>query len=209
MNLGLLIILITALGYLSNQLNGRWLNFKITRWLYYLGAIVHEISHALACILTGAKITEFKIFSKQPHVSHTKSKLPLIGQPLISLAPIAGGLFFIYAINQWVLNSYFTILTPNNWNEILDTLSSSIAQISLTDWQAWVMMLLFINVGAMIGPSTKDLKNIWPVLILMFFINWQTLSQISLIVISLIVINIIIQIVAILISQFLKLIPRR
>ncbi len=114
MNLGILIITITALGYISNWLNNKYLNFKLTRWLYYLGAAVHETSHAILCILTGAKITEFKIFSKQPRVSHTKSKIPLIGQLLISLAPIAGGLLFIYAINYWLLQGYFTIIIPNN-----------------------------------------------------------------------------------------------
>jgi len=208
MNLGILIISITVLGYFSNWLNGKYLNFKLTRWLYHLGTIIHELSHAILCILTGARITQFNIFSKQPHVSHTKSKLPLIGQPLISLAPIAGGLFFIYGINTWVLNNYFTITQPDSWNGLSPALLTSISQFNLTDWQSWVMILLFINIGAMIGPSTKDLKNIWPAIIIMFFITWTTLTEVSLIVINLILLNIAIQFVAILIRQFLKLIPK-
>ncbi len=208
MNLGILILIITVLGYLSNSLNGRFLNHRITHWLYRVGAIIHETSHAIMCILTGAKITEFNIFSKQPHVSHTKSKIPILGQALISLAPIAGGLLFIYIINNYLLNNYFTIITPSSWSEITSTVLLFLQQINFTEWQSWVMLLLFINVGAMIGPSTKDLKNIWPIIIIMFFINWPLLASICLMAISLIIINIAVQLIIIIIRQFLKLIPR-
>jgi hypothetical protein len=209
MNLGILIILITILGYFSNWLNGKFLNSTLTHWLYHIGTIIHETSHAILCIVTGAKITEFKIFSKQPHVSHAKSKIPIIGQSLISLAPIAGGLIFIYAINHYLLENYFSTFSLNNINEIPNTLLLLLSQINLLDWQSWVMILLFINIGSMIGPSTRDLKNIWPILIVMFFITWPLLTTLSLTVISLIAINIILQIVIILITMFFKLILRR
>ncbi|MBL7021924.1 hypothetical protein ISR92_01200 [Patescibacteria group bacterium] len=208
MNLGVLVLIIAVLGYLSNLLNGHFLNHRITHWLYRVGAIIHETSHAIMCILTGAKITEFKVFTRQPHVSHTKSKIPILGQTLISLAPIAGGLLFIYTINNYLLNNYFTIITPSSWGEITNTVLLFLQQINFTEWQSWVMILLFINVGAMIGPSTKDLKNIWPIIIIMFFINWPLLANICLIAISLIIINIAIQLIIITIRQFLKLIPR-
>ena len=58
MNLGVIIILIAAFGYLSNTLNWRYLNFGVIRFLYYIGALVHETSHAVLCIFTGAKIRE-------------------------------------------------------------------------------------------------------------------------------------------------------
>ena len=162
MNLGILIILITILGYISNWLNGRFLNFRVTRWMYYLGALIHELSHAILCVLTGAKISEFNVFSKQPHVTHAKPKLIIVGQPLISLAPIIGGLLFIYIINTWLLNNYFSILSPSNIQGIPNLLLSILAQFNLLEWQSWIAILLFVNIGAMIGPSTRDLKNIWP-----------------------------------------------
>lgn len=205
MNLGILIILITILGYISNWLNGRFLNFKVTRWMYYLGALIHELSHAILCVLTGAKISEFDVFSKQPHVTHAKPKLIIIGQPLISLAPIIGGLLFIYIINSWLLNNYFSILSPGNLQEVPNLLISIITQFNLLEWQSWVAILLFMNIGAMIGPSTRDLKNIWPFLIVSFFINWSILNELSFIIICFIIVNIIIQILAILIKQFFKL----
>lgn len=197
MNLGILIILITVLGYISNWLNGRYLNFRTTRWLYCVGAIIHELSHALLCILTGAKITGFQILTKQPHVSHTKSRLPLIGQPLISLAPIAGGLLSVYLINNRLLNNYFTIVAPDNINEVATIILSFLAQINLLHWQSWIMILFFINIGSMIGPSARDLKNIWPILIILLFVPWPTLGSLALVVISLILLNIAIQLIII------------
>jgi len=207
MNLGILIILITILGYISNWLNGKFLNLKTIHWLYYLGALIHELSHAILCVLTGARISEFNVFSKQPHVTHTKPKLLLIGQPLISLAPIAGGLLFIYVINTWLLNNYLQVINLNTLQEIPNVLINIWSQLNLMEWQTWLIILLFLNVGSMIGPSSRDLKNIWPFIILMFFINWPFLINLSLIAICLIIMNILIQIIAILVKQFLKLIP--
>ncbi|MFW0862750.1 MAG: hypothetical protein ACKKL6_04180 [Candidatus Komeilibacteria bacterium] len=207
MNLGILIILITILGCFSNWLNGKFLNFRITHWLYYLGALIHELSHAILCVLTGARISEFKVFSKQPHVTHSRPRLILIGQPLISLAPIAGGLLFIYIINTWLLNNYINVINPTALQEIPRLLINIFSQLNLAEWQTWIIILLFINVGAMIGPSTKDLKNIWPFIIVMFFINWPLLTNLSIVAIYMIIINIIIQIIAILIKQFFRFIP--
>lgn len=35
-------------------------------------------------------------------------------------------------------------------------------------WQSWVLLFLLVNVGAMLGPSFQDMKNIWPALIIFF-----------------------------------------
>lgn len=204
MTLGILIIIISILGYFSNYLNYQYLNFSFIHWLYYIGIMVHEASHAIMCILTGAKITEFKIFSRQPRVSHTKSKLPLIGQPLISLAPLAGGFLFLYLINHFLLADYLTITTPHTWEEIILLPLNILSQINLADWQGWLIILLFLNIGAMIGPSIRDLKNIWWVFIILFFIKCPLLTKLSLIIIGLIITNIIIQVSLILVLKTFK-----
>ena len=136
MNLGLLIILISLLGATSNWLNGKFLNYKIVRLLYYLGAVVHETSHAIFCFLTGAEIVEINFFSKQPHVIHLKSKLPFLGELLISLAPIIGGLFFIFLINRYYLETSFIIPPLNNWQDVWAAPIKILAQINLLNWGA-------------------------------------------------------------------------
>ena len=204
MNLGILIILIALLGYISNWLNWRYLNYSVVRLLFYVGAFLHELSHVIFCRLTGATITGGNIFSRKPHVIHSKPKLPFIGQLLISLAPIIGGLLFLFLINKYYLVNYFEIPQFSDWQSALIAPLSLLSQINLLDWQSWLMILLFLNVGAMIGPSLQDLKNIWPIMIILLFIKCSPLLSLSLLVIILILTNIIIQIILILVIRYLS-----
>lgn len=201
-NLGILIITITFLGYFSNFLNGKYLSFAPIKWLYYLGALIHELSHAIFCILTGAKIKKIAIFSSAPQVTHNKSKIPILGQMLISLAPMIGGILFLYFINHFWLKDYITINSISSFVDILKSPLLILSQINIFTWQGLVIILVSLNTGAMIGPSTQDLKNIWPILIVLFFIKWQFMSKIFLIIISLIITNIIIQLTLIIIKSF-------
>jgi hypothetical protein len=213
-NLGLVIVLIATFGYVSNFLNWRYLNFNIIRILYYIGAVVHETSHAALCVMTGAKIEEFTIFSDQPHVTHQKSRLPIIGEPLISFAPIAGGLLFLFLINRYLLGNYFafTALASqfsswHDWRTLLAGPFELLRQINLLQWQSWVMILLFFNVGAMLGPSFRDLKNVWLVLIILFFVPPFQLARpfvaMGLTAFDLILINIFLQVVVIIFLKIL------
>jgi len=206
MNLGILIIAIALLGYISNWLNWRYLNYPITRFLFYLGALIHESSHIMFCRLTGATVTESKIFSQKPHIIHSKPKLPIIGQFLISLAPIMGGLLFLFLINRYALTNYFNLPQVFTWQDVLAAPLNLLSQINLLRWQSWLMIILFVNVGAMIGPSVQDLKNIWPILIIMFFIKWPLLMNIGLFAIVLILVNILIQVVLMVIIGTIKMI---
>jgi len=204
MNLGIIIILITASGYISNSLNWRYLDYKITRLLYYIGVFIHETSHAILCILTGAKIKEFVVFSTQPHVTHRKSAIPLIGELLISFAPIAGGLLFLFLVNHYFLGNYFIMPQFSGWQNLFTGTLKLLRQINISQWQSWVMILLFFNVGAMIGPSSHDLKNIWPIIIIFFFIRSSLLTNLGLMALSLIFINIALQAVFILAFGLLR-----
>ncbi len=199
MNLGLTIIAITALGGVSNWINWRYLNYRVVHWLYYLGAFVHETSHAIFCLLTGARITEFKAFSSEPHVTHTRSKLPIVGSILISLAPIAGGLAFLFLINRYALAGYFAPPTFAGWNALIPEALTLLKKIDLFQWQSWIMILLFPNLGAMLGPSFRDLKNIWPALILLLFVSVSDtyIAGILFLAITLILINIALQLILI------------
>ncbi|MDD5621280.1 MAG: hypothetical protein PHS27_01690 [Candidatus Pacebacteria bacterium] len=198
MNIGILIIIIALLGYLSNYLNWKYLNNFAIRFLYYIGTFIHELSHIILCILTGAKISKISIFSRQPKIIHSKSRIPIIGQALISLAPIIGGMAFLYAINRFCLSNYFTV--PSNFKDFLTIFSG----IGILDWQLWVMILLSFNMGAMIGPSLQDLKHIWFVLILLLFVKWPVLINISLLAIFLILLNILIQGILIVILSIVR-----
>ncbi|MEI8249276.1 MAG: M50 family metallopeptidase [Candidatus Taylorbacteria bacterium] len=205
MNLGIILLCIVILAYVSNWLNWKFLNYKITHYLYYIGAFVHESSHALLCILTGAKVEEFKVFTSQPHVIHGKSRLPIIGGFLISIAPIGGGLLFLYLINHILLGNYITLIPfTHSIQDIAGTFLSILSQLHIFDWRTWVFVLLLVNVGAMLGPSIQDIKNIWFIFILTFFIHIPILETIGIGALYLISLEIGIQIVCIAIVMITK-----
>ena len=200
-SLGIVILLIAVFGYVSNLLNWRYLNSGVIRLLYYIGALVHETSHAVLCVLTGARIEEFSVFSEQPRVVHRKSALPLVGELLISAAPIAGGLLFLFLINHYLLGNYFMLPQVANWSDWRSVLAAPfifLSQINILQWQSWVAILLLFNAGAMLGPSTQDLKNAWPALIILFFIHYPPLAVFGLAALGLIMANIILQLICIL-----------
>lgn len=206
MTLGPLILLIVIFGYISNWLNWRFLNYTLTRFLYYIGAVIHESSHAILCFLTGAKIYEFQVFSSQPHVTHGKPKLPLLGSVFISSAPIFGGLFFLFLINQYILKNQL-ILTPiisTSWMNSLIEPFRLLIQLNPLEWQSWVIILLLINAGAMIGPSIQDIKNIWLMVIVLFFFSSPILNNLCFVALSLIIVNILIQIILIVFLELFK-----
>jgi hypothetical protein len=199
-NVGIVIVLITAFGYFSNFLNWRYLNYRFIRLLYYIGALIHETSHAIVAILTGAKIEEFKVFSEQPRVVHQRSKIPILGEFLISVAPIAGGLLFLFLVNRYLLGDYFVLPQPSvwsNWRSAILEPVKLLLQLNLFRWQSWVVIFLSFNSGAMIGPSTRDLKNGWPILLILFFIPAPFLADFCFMALSLILADIAIQIIMI------------
>ena len=117
------------------------------------------------------------------------------GKQLFIFIAIAGGLLFLYAVNHFFLSTYFVIPQFSSWQNISDQVLALLLQLNLTHWQVWLVLLLFLNVGAMIGPSFQDLKNIWPVLIVLLFVRSDFLNHLGLLAIILILTNIIIQLI--------------
>jgi len=57
------------------------------------GTIVHETSHAILALFMGASITKFSVIPSEDtfgHVEYTSTKIPLIGNTAISIAPLIG-----------------------------------------------------------------------------------------------------------------------
>ena len=204
--IGIMIIVVSALGYLSNWLNWHFLNYKINHWLYYLGAFVHETSHAIVCLLVGAKISQYKVLTEQPRVVYSRPRLPIIGNLLISIAPMFGGLALLFFINKYFLVNQYLMPQFSNWHFFLSDFLNFLKQISLTNWKSLLTVFLLLNVGAMIGPSARDLKNVWILMIILLFIPWSFFTQLSLFAVALILMNIMLQIVLLLFISIVKLI---
>ena len=131
-------------------INSYFLNKNISRinYTFYLilsfpGIVIHETSHMLGCIITGAKIVDVSFFSvKGGFVKHTRSALGYIGEAIISVMPIIIGLGFIWSL--------------------LYLLKSDISQINLR----WALILtqvfifyFLISIFLTLTPSVQDIQN--------------------------------------------------
>ena len=90
-----LVAWLLAVVFTSYGLQHLWAPARGNRFLALLlapGLVVHEMSHVLACLLTGATVNHVSLFERGTagKVTHTRPAVPLVGQALISLAPLVG-----------------------------------------------------------------------------------------------------------------------
>lgn len=88
---------------------GRKLDIFITGWI---GTPVHELGHAIFCVLFGHKIKELKLYSPNAadgtlgfvhHAYNPKSTYQKIGNFFIGAGPIIFGSLVIYAISYYLV----------------------------------------------------------------------------------------------------------
>lgn len=131
------------------------------RWVIWPGIVVHELSHAIVGKLMGAKITDVSLFAKTGgSVTHTKPKIPLIGVPFTSMAPLLGCtlaiivLTYAFDFDQRLIVSNFDILT-------LLTNIGLLFRENVANWLFWLFLYLVLAITTAIAPSNQDFKNSW------------------------------------------------
>ncbi|MDD4062399.1 MAG: hypothetical protein PHV25_01280 [Candidatus Pacebacteria bacterium] len=149
----LLLVLSFALEFIWFKIfAGR--NYQL--WLFP-GVIVHEFSHAVGCVLVGAKIEEISLFSqKGSYVKHRQPKIPFVGDVVISFAPIVGGIAFL-----WCSAGFLGIKLFSSFDNILD-LVNDFWVFSIDNWREWtfwIFVYLLISVLISLAPSKQDFKN--------------------------------------------------
>jgi hypothetical protein len=149
-------------------LNKMWRGILSGGWyalFLFPGIIIHELSHLIGCFLTGAKVTSFCLFSfKGGYVRHSKPKLPLIGQALISVAPVVGGIGSL-----WLASYYLGIgITKGDFPEMVRSLFDSWTM----GWPFWLFIYLAITIVICLVPSKQDVKVALGGLILLLIIAY-------------------------------------
>src|SRR3990172_10429657 len=85
--------------FLSYATCGLWIKHASTKMIQGFllpGAIVHELSHALLCLVTGTTIKELNLFtSRSEERRDDKPRIPLLFDFIIAAAPMFGCVFFI------------------------------------------------------------------------------------------------------------------
>jgi len=177
MEIGAFLIVIAtgiAVMVISLVLDHLWARVLPVRFLYYVlrvpGVVIHECSHVLGCLLTGASIKKVVLFSREGgSVTYTKPKIPVAGNVIISTAPLFC-IPLLLAGLSWCFSTYLDVVFPT----FPDTLATTgalyalgnalVALFSLNLVSAlhpFFLLWLYLTLSLVLSlaPSTQDLRN--------------------------------------------------
>lgn len=185
-----------------------WIQSVSNRWAYQalgktgimltacIGTPIHEIGHALMCLLFGHKINAIQLFELNPknatlgYVNHSFNKHNLYqvcGNFFISLGPIFSGtaaiLFFMYMLEPTTFNALqkYVVSAPVDSNNIVNVIEWSAHSImivytgilqssSTSSPNFWLFLLLAICISSHIALSKEDIKHAISGLVVTFFV---------------------------------------
>ena len=184
------------IGFLMNFVSGEvekrafgLMGRRIYLWFFgWLGTAVHELGHALMCVLFGHKINKLVLFYPDPvsqslgyveHSHNPRNIYHVIGNFFIGIGPILLGTVVIYVAASLLLTENFLyhfqnlrinhelLSSTNNLQEFaMDTyyaahgfLADTLSMDSLKRWQLYVFCYLLFSVGSSIKLSPSDIKG--------------------------------------------------
>ena len=152
-----------------------------------IGTPIHELSHALACLLFGHRITEMKLYAPNSeegtlgYVSHTynpKNLYHQVGNFFIGVAPILGGSAVLYLLMALLVPDVFRDVTgelefagfitvdplaPSTYGDFFALFVAVLREIlwfgNFTDWRFWIFLVLALAVAIHMEVSTADIKG--------------------------------------------------
>jgi len=169
--------LLLAFGYALRYVLERTFFGNIYYVIVFPGVVVHELSHAFTCLISGAQIHSIKLFSRSGgQVTHSQSKIPILGPFLIAMAPIFGATAGLYLICRLFAPSFLNLpafnfqfsqdLVGNFINHFLQNLKT----LDWANWQTYIFMYLVLSLSFAMSPSKEDLQNTFWSLIFIFVI---------------------------------------
>ena len=149
-----------------------------------VGTPIHELSHALMCLLFGHKITEIKLYEPSSndgtlgHVSHSYNRKNIyhqIGNFFIGTAPVVlGGAVTVLFMALLTPSSFDTVMSEVEELSLADlstvpiaeyfeyighTVASVFSPDVLSSWEGWVFILLAVMISSHMEMSGADIKN--------------------------------------------------
>ncbi len=149
-----------------------------------IGTPIHELSHALMCLIFGHKITEIKLYEPNSqdgtlgHVSHSYNKKNIyhqIGNFFIGTAPVVlGGAVTVLLMALLVPYSFDTVMGEVEALTLVDITTLPIAEYvayvgnaiitlfsadALSSWEGWLFILLAVMISSHMEMSGADIKN--------------------------------------------------
>ncbi|MDR4988469.1 MAG: hypothetical protein RG741_06505 [Bacteroidales bacterium] len=165
---------------------GRKLDIFITGWI---GTPVHELGHAIFCVLFGHKIKELKLYSPNAadgtlgfvhHAYNPKSTYQKIGNFFIGAGPIIFGSLVIYAISYYLvpdmravfsgiesqgevyllmLQGQFSGVLEAFWQTTQLTLGTLLNRENFSDYRFWIFLYLAVSISSHMQLSPPDISG--------------------------------------------------
>jgi hypothetical protein len=174
--LSFLLIIATGIAVMliSLMLDYLWAQVLPVRVLYYFlrfpGVVIHECSHILGCIITGAGIRKVVLFSEGGgSVTYSRPKIPVLGDMIIGTAPVFC-IPLVLACCTWIFSRYLGCTFPV-FPFPLDSLDLLAVMVSgifgmfeanlVTRFNPWFLLYLYLTLSLTlsVAPSLQDLKN--------------------------------------------------
>lgn len=154
----------------------------------WLGTSVHELGHAVFCLIFRHKITKMKLFDPDPrtgtlgyveHAYNSANIYQLAGNFFIGIGPILLGTAVIYLISYFLLglnplqnaaSLQIADIRIDSWNTVghllqnigtssLSFLGSIFSWHHFTTWQLYLFIYLVFAIGSSITLSPPDIKG--------------------------------------------------
>jgi hypothetical protein len=92
------VIVFTSFGI--EKLWSKYISIKAVRFFLFPGAVIHELSHAFICLITGTTIKELNIFKlENGSIQYDRPKIPFLFDFFIATSPIFGCAFILILIS--------------------------------------------------------------------------------------------------------------
>ncbi|MGD1003918.1 MAG: M50 family metallopeptidase [Methanoregulaceae archaeon] len=192
------ILLAFVVIFISIGLDRLYTHIVPIRLLYYVirfpGVVLHEVSHIVGCLCTGARIKKVVLFSEGGgSVTYVNPKIPIFGSVIISTAPLFI-LPLILALLTWIFGTFFGCYFPSNLSlsgnisiefyEMITSVVTIFVTNIFSHFNGWFFVYLYL-IGSVIlslSPSGQDFQNaaigISILIIFSLFIIWSNFSPI-------------------------------
>lgn len=164
-NIFLWLIILLSLSFLLANFWNKIFSKRKYRIFVFLGVIVHELSHAVACFFTGAKIKKISFFSSQGgYVRHSPPKIPVLGKVFIAFAPVLGGIGILWLIS-WLFGLKIPLGIVNFSQPFFEGFKIAqeetlfFIENNWLNYRFWPFIYLVISIIICLTPSKKDFKN--------------------------------------------------
>jgi hypothetical protein len=163
------------------RLTGRWA-VLLTGWL---GVPIHELSHALLCLVFRHRIEKIVLFHPDPktgtlgYVNHAwdrRNPWQVVGTFFIGVAPLVGGAAAILLLFRALLPGVLSVpefaapasagdaagwsaLGHGVWGAVTGTFQAMFSPANVSGWRLWVFLYLTLCVGSHVSPSPDDLRG--------------------------------------------------